>query len=51
MEERDHVEDLRRRWENNIKTGWEGVDWICLVQERDKWRALTSTGELKYMRV
>ena len=30
------------RWEDNIKTDlkevvWEGVDWIDLVQGRDKW--------------
>jgi hypothetical protein len=31
---------LRRRWKNNIRMdlrvlGWEGVDWIHLVQDRD----------------
>jgi hypothetical protein len=35
----------RRRWENNIKmdlqeVGCGGVDWIDLVQDRDRWRAL-----------
>ena len=25
----------RRRWEGNIKTGWEGVDLIRRVQDRD----------------
>jgi hypothetical protein len=35
----------RRRWVVNIKmdfgkTGWRGVDWIGLVQDRDKWTAL-----------
>jgi hypothetical protein len=29
----------RRRWEYNIKNGlkigWEGVDWICVAQEKD----------------
>jgi hypothetical protein len=34
----------RRRWVDNIKmdlleTGWGGVDWIGLAQDRDKWRA------------
>jgi hypothetical protein len=34
----------KRRWENNIRTdfrdiGWEGVDWIHLVQDKDQWRA------------
>jgi hypothetical protein len=36
---------LRRRrcgWEDNIKidskeTGWDGVDWIHLAQDRDQW--------------
>jgi hypothetical protein len=23
--------------------GWDGVDWIDLAQDRDKWRALVST--------
>jgi hypothetical protein len=35
----------RRRSVDNIKMdllqiGWGGVDWIGLVQDRDKWRAL-----------
>jgi len=35
----------RRRWEDNIKmdlkeVGCEGMDWIQLAQDRDKWRAL-----------
>jgi hypothetical protein len=39
---------LRRRWVDNIKMdlgeiGWDGMDWIDLVQERDQWRALVST--------
>jgi hypothetical protein len=34
----------RRRWVDNIKmdlgeVGWNGRDWIDLVQERDQWRA------------
>jgi hypothetical protein len=38
----------RRRWEDNIKTdlrevGWGGIDWIDLVQDRDKWRVLVCT--------
>ena len=37
----------RRRWENNIKmdfqvVGCGGVDWIDLVQDRDRWRALVN---------
>jgi hypothetical protein len=38
----------RRRWEDNIKmdlreTGWGGMDWIDLDQDRDHWRAFVST--------
>jgi hypothetical protein len=38
----------RRRWEDNIRRdlrviGWEGVDWIHLAQDRDKWRAVVNT--------
>jgi hypothetical protein len=29
----------RRRWE----VGWGSVDWIQLVQDRDRWRALVNT--------
>ena len=34
-------------WEYNIKMafqdiGWEGVDWIDLAQDRDKWRAVVN---------
>jgi hypothetical protein len=37
----------RRRWEDNIKmdlqeVGWEGVVWIDMAQDRDRWRALVS---------
>jgi hypothetical protein len=37
----------KRRWVDNIKIhlgeiGWSGVDWIGLVQERDKWGALVN---------
>ena len=35
----------RRRWEDNIKmdlqeVGCEGMDWIGLAQDKDRWRAL-----------
>jgi hypothetical protein len=38
----------RRRWVDNIKidlreTGWDVMDWIDLVQDRDQWRALVNT--------
>jgi hypothetical protein len=38
----------RRRWVDNIKMdvgqiGWDTVDWIDLVQDRDQWRALMNT--------
>ena len=38
----------RRRWEDNIKMALEEVgrgceDWMELVQDRDRWRALVST--------
>jgi hypothetical protein len=38
----------RRTWEDNIsidvrEMGWEGVDWIHVVQDRDQWRAFVNT--------
>jgi hypothetical protein len=38
----------RLRWVDNIKIdlreiGWDGVDWINLAQDSDKWRALVNT--------
>jgi hypothetical protein len=38
----------RRRWVDNIKmdlreTGWNGMEWIDLAQDRDQWRALVNT--------
>jgi hypothetical protein len=38
----------RRRWVDNIKMdlteiGWDGIDWIDLAQDRDRWRTLVNT--------
>jgi hypothetical protein len=38
----------RNRWEDNIKmdfteTGWGGIDWINLAQDRYQWRGLLNT--------
>jgi hypothetical protein len=38
---------LRGSWKDNIrmdlrKIGWEGVDWIHLVQDKDQWRVLVN---------
>jgi hypothetical protein len=37
----------RHRWEDNIKmdlqeVGWQGMDWMDLAQDRDRWQALTN---------
>jgi hypothetical protein len=37
----------RRRWEDGIKmdlreTGWGGVEWIHVAQDRDRWRAVVN---------
>jgi hypothetical protein len=37
----------RHRWEDNIKmdlqeVGWEGMDWIDMAEDRDRWRALVN---------
>jgi hypothetical protein len=38
----------RRRWVENIKIdlreiGWDGMDWIDVAQDRDRWRVLVNT--------
>jgi hypothetical protein len=45
QKERDHWED---HWVDNIKmdlreTGWDGMDWIYLAQDRDQWMDLVNT--------
>jgi hypothetical protein len=47
-EGRRPLERPRCRWEDNIKMdlreiGFGDVDWINLVQDRDRWRALVNT--------
>jgi hypothetical protein len=38
----------RRRWVDNIEMdlreiGWNGVDWIDMAQDRDRWRTFVNT--------
>jgi len=45
MRDRDNLGRPRPRWEDNIKmdlqeVGCGGMDWIELVHDRDRWRAL-----------
>jgi hypothetical protein len=47
-EGRRPLERPERRWLDNIrmdllKVGWADVDWICLAQDRDRWRALMNS--------
>jgi hypothetical protein len=42
----------RYRWEDNIKmdlqeVGWECMDWIDLVQDRDRWRDVIAVTNLR----
>jgi hypothetical protein len=42
QKERDHWEDqVVGEW--TIETGWDGLDWIDVAQDRDQWRALVNT--------
>jgi hypothetical protein len=34
----------KHRWVDLGETGWGGVNWIDLDQNRDHWRALMNTG-------
>jgi hypothetical protein len=44
---RDYSEDVGVDGDNIIMDlkgiGWEGMDWIHLVQDRDQWRAVANT--------
>jgi len=45
QEEKRPLGRPKRRWEDNIKmdiqeVGYEGMEWIELAQDRDRWRAL-----------
>jgi hypothetical protein len=44
QKERDHWEDPKRRWVDNIKMDLRenGMDLIDLAQYRDQWRALVN---------
>jgi hypothetical protein len=38
----------RRRWVDNIRmdlgeVGWDGMDWIGLAQDRNRWRAVVNS--------
>jgi hypothetical protein len=40
-----------RRWVDDIRMelgeiGWDGVDWISLAQDRNRWRALVNSVKL-----
>jgi hypothetical protein len=38
LNERDRLYDIKM----NAETGWKGMDWIHLAQDRDKWRVLVN---------
>jgi hypothetical protein len=40
MKERDHLEDDIRMDLRQIR--WEGVDWMHLAEDRDKWQGLVN---------
>jgi hypothetical protein len=47
-EEKRILGRLRRRWENIIKMGmrgieWVGMYWINLAEDREQWRVLVNT--------
>jgi hypothetical protein len=47
-EKKRPLERPRCRWLYNIKmdlgeTGWDGMDWIDLAQDKNQWKALVNT--------
>jgi len=45
---RDHSVGLGAEWEHNIRmdlceTGWEAVNWMHVVPDKDQWRVLMNT--------
>jgi hypothetical protein len=49
LKERDHLGELRLRWEDNIKmdlqkVGCGSMEWIEMAQDRDSWRTLVNAG-------
>jgi len=47
LNRRDHMKDLRCRYEDNIRMdlteiGWESVDWMHLIQDSDQWQVLVT---------
>jgi hypothetical protein len=43
-----------RRWEDNIRMdlgemGWEGVDWMCPTQDRDRWHLKKDSAPWSYL--
>jgi hypothetical protein len=48
LEGKRQLRRLRCRWEDNIRTdlmetGWEGVNWMHVTQDRNQWQALVNT--------
>jgi hypothetical protein len=44
MKGRNYLEDLGVNGKIDLtEIGWEGVNWIHLVQDRDQWRAVVNT--------
>jgi len=46
-ERKKPLERPRHKWEDNIKmglqeVGWQGMDWIHVAQDRNRWQALVN---------